>query len=158
MAHILVVCTANICRSPVAMALLRDRLARRGLEDWTVDSAGTWAVARRGAAQYSRAVMAQAGLDIDDHIARMVTEPLLDGADLVLCMEEGHVEALRNEFPAQAYKIHPITEMAGPVYSIADPYGGQFVDYQRMAAEMASVIDRGLLRIIALASENSREP
>lgn len=157
MAHILVVCTANICRSPVAMALLRDRLARQGLDDWTVASAGTWAVARRGAAHYSRAVMAQSGLDIDDHVARMVSEPLLEEADLVLCMEEGHVEALQQEFPAQAYKVHPITEMAGPVYSIADPYGGQYIDYQRMAAEMASVIDRGLEQIIARARENSGE-
>jgi protein-tyrosine-phosphatase len=156
MAHILVVCTANICRSPVAMALLRDRLQRVGLDDWTVSSAGTWAIVRRGAAHYSRAVMAQAGLDIEDHVTRMVEESFLAEADLVLCMEEGHVEALKNEFPAYGYKVHPLTEMAGPIYSIADPYGGDYIDYQRMAAELASLIDRGLERIIELARENSR--
>jgi protein-tyrosine-phosphatase len=155
MAHILVICTANICRSPVAMALLRNRLEGRGLSDWTVASAGTWAMVQRGAATYSRAAMAQYGLDIDDHVARMVEEEYLQEADLVLCMEEGHVEALRNEFPQYADRIYLITEMAGSGYSVADPYGGQYVDYQRMAAEMASIIDRGLDRIIALAEENS---
>ena len=43
MAHIMVVCTANICRSPVAETLLRDRLEKEGLADWEVSSAGTWA-------------------------------------------------------------------------------------------------------------------
>lgn len=155
MAHILVVCTANICRSPVAMVLLRDRLAREGLTGWTVGSAGTWAMEQRGAAHYSRAVMAQVGLDLDDHLARMVDESLLAEADLVLCMEEGHVEALRHEFPQHAGKIYALAEMVGPAYSVADPYGGQYIDYQRMAAELTSLIDRGLGRIIELAQENS---
>ncbi len=155
MAHILVVCTANICRSPVAMAVLRDRFVREGLDDWTVSSAGTWAVVQRGAAQYSRAAMAQYGLDLDDHVASMVQEHMLADADLVLCMEEGHVEALQHEFPRYAYKVYPLTAMAGPVYSIADPYGGQYIEYQRMAAEITRVIDRGLDRIIALAQDNS---
>lgn len=155
MTHILVICTANICRSPVAMALLRDRLEGKGLSDWTVGSAGTWAMVQRGAATYSRAAMAQYGLDIDDHVARMVEEEYLREADLVLCMEEGHVEALQNEFPQYADRIYLITEMAGPGYSVADPYGGQYIDYQRMAAEMAGIIDRGLDRIIALAVQNS---
>ena len=157
MAHILIVCTANICRSPVAMVLLRDRLEGRGLSDWTVSSAGTWAMVQRGAATYSRAAMAQVGLDLDDHVARMVEEAYLRDADLVLCMEEGHVEALQNEFPQYADRVYLISEMAGPGYSVADPYGGQYVEYQRMAAEIAGIIDRGLDRIIALAEQNSTD-
>lgn len=157
MAHILVVCTANICRSPVAEALLRDRLTKRGLENWTVSSAGTWALARRGAAHNSQVVMAQYGLDISHHIARMIEPSDLQRADLVLCMEEGHVEALMAEFPDEAQKIYPITAMAGPPYSVKDPYGGSLIEYQHMSAELASIIDRGMDRIIELAKRSEAD-
>ena len=73
MANILVICTANICRSPVAAALLRDRLRRRGLSDWRVESAGTWAVVARGASRYSVDLMGRYGHDITGHRSRMVT-------------------------------------------------------------------------------------
>jgi protein-tyrosine phosphatase len=154
MAHILFICTANICRSPVAEALLKDRLERRGYTDWTVSSAGTWALTRRPAAQYSQIVSAQNGLDISDHISRMVEKPLLQDADLVLCMEEGHVEALKVEFPDQAYKVYPITAMSGPIYSVNDPFGGPLQDYQVMIAELTRLVDKGFDQIIELAEEN----
>lgn len=154
MADVLVVCTANICRSPVAEALLEDRLHKKGLDDWTVSSAGTWALTARGASHNSQLVMAQYNLDISAHIARMIDESLLKAADLVLCMEVGHVEALTTEFPDEAHKIYPITAMAGRTYSIKDPYGGSLLDYQLMVAELASLIDQGLDRIIELAERN----
>lgn len=155
MAHILVICTANICRSPVAESLLRDRLAKRGLADWSVSSAGTWALVKRGASENSVIVAREYGLDISDHMARMVEEQYLNEADLVLCMEEGHAEALRAEFPAQAAKVFMITEMGGRAYSVHDPYGEPLIAYQRMAAELAGIIDGGLDRIIELAQENN---
>jgi protein-tyrosine-phosphatase len=157
MAHILVICTANICRSPVATAILQDRLSKRGLEDWTVSSAGTWAVAERAASHNSQVVMAEYGHDISDHLARMVELSYLAEADLVLCMEEGHVEALTFEFPDQAHKIYPITAMAGKTYSVNDPYGQSLLEYQKMAAELAGIIDRGMDRIVELAEANLGE-
>ena len=157
MAHILVVCTANICRSPVAAALLKDRLQRSGREDWSVGSAGTWATAKRGASHNSQIVMEQYGHDISSHIARMVDKSLVEEADLVLCMEEGHVEALMVEFPAQSHKIYPITAMSGAVYSVDDPYGGSLIEYQKMAAELAGIIDGGIDRIVELASANASD-
>lgn len=155
MAHILVICTANICRSPVAAALLRDRLHKRGLDDWTVSSAGTWAQMKRGAADNSVRVMDQYGLDIHDHTARMVKSGYLEAADLVLCMEAGHAEALRAEFSRDAYKVFLLTEMVGQSYSIHDPFGEPLVAYQRMAAELENLIDKGMDRIVLLAEENS---
>jgi len=154
MAHILVICTANICRSPVAEALLRDRLNKRGLKDWTVDSAGTWALQVRGASENSVIVASEYGLDIQDHEARMVEEQHLSEADLVLCMELGHVEALRTEFSNQAYEVYAISEMSSSRYSVQDPFGGPLSEYQRMAAELVELIDNGMDRIVQLAEEN----
>ncbi len=154
MTHILIICTANICRSPVAEALLQDRLSKRGLEDWTVSSAGTWAQVTRGASENSVKVMDEYGLDIHDHQSRMVQEEFLAEADLVLCMEAGHAEALRAEFQDHAHKVYMLTEMTGQSYSVHDPFGEPLVSYQRMAAEMAGLIDGGMDRIVQLAEEN----
>lgn len=155
MARILVICTANICRSPVAAALLRDRLRKRGLTNWTVGSAGTWAMEARPASRYSVDVMGRHGFNITDHRARMVEERHLREADLALTMEDGHAEALRAEFPAQAHKVFLLTEMIGRTYNIPDPYGGPVEEYQRMYDNLVEVIDAGLERIILLAKTNA---
>lgn len=156
MPHILFVCTANICRSPVAEAVLRHRLRERGMADWTVGSAGTWAVQERGAAQNSIQVLAERGMDINDHRSRMVSDELLEEADLILCMESGHVEALKAEFPEVAHRIHLLSETAGESFSISDPYRGPLEAYQQMAATVTDLIDRGLQRIIDLAWTNHK--
>jgi protein-tyrosine-phosphatase len=155
MVHILIVCTANICRSPVAAALLRDRLQKRGLNDWQVGSSGTWAMNPRGASQNSIEVMSRRGLDINNHRATMVKEAYVRHADLVLTMEVGHAEALRAEFPAQAHKVYLLSEMVGQSYSIADPYGGPIEEYERMAETISAIIDGGLDQIIQLAQTNA---
>ncbi|MEZ4516791.1 MAG: low molecular weight protein arginine phosphatase [Chloroflexota bacterium] len=154
MAHILVICTANICRSPVATALLKNRLEERGLTDWTVSSAGTWAIVPRGASRHSIEVMQRNGFDITGHRARMVDEVMVADADLVLCMEEGHAEALRIEFPAQVNKVFLLSEMIGQTFSVTDPYGGPYQEYELMYDGMEDLIDSGLDRIIDLASTN----
>lgn len=155
MAKILIICTANICRSPVAAALLRDRLRQRGLMDWQVGSAGTWVMVSRGASRYSVQVSARNGLDISGHRSTMVDEAYLREADLVLTMEDGHAEALRSEFAEQGYKVYQLSEMIGRVYNIADPYGGPLAEYERMYADLSEVIDGGLNRIITLAQDNA---
>lgn len=157
MPHVLMICTANICRSPVAEGLLRDRLHKRGLLDWTVSSAGTWAQVERGASENSVVVMNERGLDITSHVSRMVKGEHLRQADLVLCMESGHAEALRAEFYQYAPKIHLLTEMAGRHYSISDPYGQPLTAYRLMANEVEEIIDEGVDEIIRLAEARAVE-
>lgn len=73
-------------------------------------------------------------------------------ADLVLCMESGHAEALRAEFPAYAQKVYLISEMVGKKHNIADPYGSSLEAYEIMAEELSRIIDDGLGKIVELAS------
>jgi protein-tyrosine phosphatase len=155
MPNVLVVCTANICRSPVAEVLLRDRLQKRDPNTWTVESVGTWAQVDRSAAEYSVQLMAEQGFDLTEHRARLLDETTLQTADLVLCMESGHVEAIRAEFPAYAAKVHLLSAMVGEYYNIRDPYGQPIEAYRHMATEIASIIDSGLDRIMELAQQNA---
>jgi protein-tyrosine-phosphatase len=134
-----------------------DRLRKAGRSDWTVTSAGTWAQAQRGAARNSIVVMSNNGFDITGHRARMIEEKHLQEADLILCMEEGHVEALQMEFPAQAPKVHLITELVGRPYGVSDPYGGPMQAYENMYAELVEIVDGGLKRLITLAEKNGEE-
>ncbi|MBP8002854.1 MAG: low molecular weight protein arginine phosphatase [Chloroflexi bacterium] len=153
MPHILIVCTANICRSPVGEALLQEKLRSNGYEGWTVASAGTWAQDGRRAAEFSQLLMSERELDISGHRSRNITTEILADADLVLCMESGHAEALRAEFPAQASKIYLLTEMRGRKYSINDPYGGPLETYQQMVQELSEVIEAGFPRIVELGQK-----
>ena len=152
MEKIIAVCTANICRSPVVEAVLRDRLAKRGYEEWQVQSAGTWAQDGQAASRYSREILAERGLDISDHVSQVITRPMLEEASLVLCLAEGHAEALRAEFPDQATKVFLLTEMVGQRYSISDPYGGPRFAYERMIDDVTRLIDDGLARVIELVT------
>jgi len=159
MPHVLFVCTANICRSPVAAALFKQQLDVNGRtpSDWVVQSAGTWATVVRGPARYSVQLLAEKGIDIRQHYAVMITEALLAQADLVLCMEVGHVEALRFEFPRYRNRVFTFSEMVGKPYSIPDPYGGPLKEYQQMLDEVEELITKGFERIVTLAEANAAQ-
>jgi len=155
MPQILVVCTANICRSPVAAALLKQKLDENGRASWNVQSAGTWAMVKRSPARFSIQLMAEQGIDISQNYAQMVTADLMAQADLILCMETGHVEALQIEFPQYRDRIFTLSEMADKPYSIPDPYGSPLAAYQEMVTEVTRLVNVGFPRIVRLTEENA---
>ncbi len=97
--RILVVCTGNICRSPVGEFLLRSTLnaASRKAE---VRSAGVGALVGDPAHDTAIAMMAPRGLDLSSHRAQQATPDLCRWAQLVLVMESHHREALGDIDPA----------------------------------------------------------
>lgn len=156
MPSILIVCTGNICRSPIAEAYLRQRLAQERIPgEWEIISAGTWAQDGLPASETGVAVMRERGLDTSRHRSRNADAALLARVDLVLTMTASHAEVLRAEFPSAATKIFRLTEMAGPPFDIRDPYGGSLNDYRRTADELERQIEQGLPRIMAAARQNS---
>ena len=157
MPKIVIICTANVCRSPVGEAVLRERLEGLGLEGWEVGSAGTWAYPGQSAAKFSIQLMAEKGLDIQNHASQIINEELLEETDLALCMEIGHVEALRAEFPRHRFKIFLLTEMSERIYSVRDPYGGPLESYEEMVQEVTMLIDEGMARIVELALANEQQ-
>lgn len=96
--RIAMVCLGNICRSPVADAVLNARLVEAGLEDRVrVDSWGTgnWHVGRRMDLR-SASVLSGAGYDPDRHRAQQFLAGNIDDHDLVLAMDSSNLADLRS--------------------------------------------------------------
>jgi len=147
---VLFVCTANICRSPIASALLLAKLGREG-EEWKVGSAGTWALVGESAVQKVVEVLSERGLDISSHRAQMVERDLISQYNLVLTMEQGHKEALQVEFPELSARIFMLSEMLGLKYDIKDPIGGPLYEFEETAKEIERILSGGFEKITRLA-------
>ena len=153
---ILVGCTGNLCRSPMAEGLLRARLARdEARRDWQVGSFGVWTVDGRPASAYAVEEMARRGIDLRDHRSRNVTREMVAEADLVLVMTRQHAEAVGAAFPEYAHKVHLLSEMVGQMRDIHDPYGGTRAEYAHTARELEQLIEDGYERIVALVGERA---
>jgi protein-tyrosine-phosphatase len=151
MHSVLFVCTANICRSPLAMGLLREKV--KDAQDWKIESAGTWTVDGEAAAARTIQVLDERGITLKDHHSRIITGDMLAQFNLILTMEHGHKEALKVEFPKMAKRIYLLSEMVGQKYEIEDPMGSSYQDFQVTANEIARIIDQGFDRIESLSKE-----
>jgi protein-tyrosine phosphatase len=87
--RVLVVCTANRCRSPLAAAILRARLAARGVTA-EVESVGLLEPGYR-ATDATVEAAAALGIDLGDHLSRRLDVTQIREADLIVGMERGHV-------------------------------------------------------------------
>ncbi len=99
---ILIVCSGNICRSPMAAAVLRDRLERAGRTDVSVASAGTLGIVGEPADPLAISVAAEAGYDVAGHRSSALTAEEAGSADLVLVMEERHARKVAELAPGRA--------------------------------------------------------
>lgn len=142
--RILVVCTANQCRSPMAEGLIRAAAAARGLGDRVVvTSSGTWAEDGHPATRHAVVTLAERGIDIRGHVSRSLDPLRVATADLILVMTDNHRQALLAEFPAARGKVMRMSELAGGAWDVADPIGGPIEDYRATADELARLIERG---------------
>lgn len=155
MPSILFVCTANQCRSPMAMALMRKRLKDPGLLNWTIDSAGTWATDGIEATENAILTVQEMGLDITPHRSRRVTQEMMDNYDLILVMVANHKEPLLLEFPEYGHKVYLLSEMVGEAWDVEDPVGQPLEEYRATADLMDQVLQDGWERILELAKENA---
>ncbi len=96
--RILVVCSGNICRSPMVAEYLRHRAAASALDQLLVDSAGTLGIEDRPAAPEAVETLREVGLDLSEHRSKGIAEIDLVSSDVVLGMEPAHWESLDARF------------------------------------------------------------
>ncbi|MSY79790.1 MAG: hypothetical protein F2694_09085, partial [Actinobacteria bacterium] len=169
---ILVVCTANICRSPIAERLLQREAEQRGVAV-EVSSAGVLARQNMPAASGSVVALAALGCDLSDHISRPMDE-LAEQADLVLTMEAAHIPAVAHgeralflrtftlrEITSRAREVGPRGELTleewiqnlnqgrtaqGVLSStnldVSDPYRGSSIEFDACAKQLDDLCSR----------------
>jgi len=138
--RILLVCTGNICRSPLAEALLRRDLKARGFPEIDVGSAGTGAWDGAPASEGAYLVGLERGLDLSAHRARLLTRELVESADLVLTMARHHrarVEELGGE--GRVFVLGEYAGRDGDDAEVSDPFGGDLDVYRDTCAELEAL-------------------
>lgn len=143
----------------MAAALLKEHLQahKLPLNEWRIESAGTWAQEGEPASEGSSVVMARRGVDLSEHRSRMVSKKMLKEFDLILTMESGHKEAMQIEFPEIASRIFMLSEMQGISAPVRDPYGGPLTGYEVTAETIERMLARGFYRILSLAEANQAQ-
>jgi protein-tyrosine-phosphatase len=155
--RVLIVCTGNTCRSPMAAAAMTAALGLDS-ERISVESAGTAAWEGQPATPLAVLVAESAGVDLTSHRSRRVTPAMVRSADLVLVMERGHLAAVRS-LGADPDRTHVLSEWpSGTVTAgetaleVSDPFGASREAYE----ECWRRIQHHLERVLPVIREASR--
>lgn len=116
--RILIVCTGNICRSPIAEHLLREALQG---SDIAVSSAGLGALVDHPIDGSALATLQHHGHRPPSHRARQLTAELAHEADLILTMEQGQIQSMIQRVPETRGKIFLLGKWQSE-QEIPDPY------------------------------------
>jgi protein-tyrosine-phosphatase len=143
-ATIVTVCTANICRSPMAEALLRHALSAQPepLKSLRIVSAGVAARPGDRVSENSVTALKKVGLDLKGHVSQPLTKQLLDEALAIFCMTESHRAMIQLTFdpvPRHVYLFREFMPRAAEK-EIGDPYGGPLTEYEACRDEMVEAI------------------
>jgi protein-tyrosine-phosphatase len=143
--RLLFVCTANICRSPMAAGIARMYADTRG---WSVEvlSAGTHAIAGNPAAPNSVKAIREIGADISAHRSQPITDELVEWADRILVMEMRHAQSVRQRHAGADEKVQLLGTFGGLV-EIDDPYGSWIFTYRRRREDIRRCVENFMDRL-----------
>lgn len=150
MRDILFVCTGNTCRSSMAEALFKDILEDLGNDtmDFKVHSAGIFALENQEASPQALIAMKNRGINLSDHKSRLLTEKMVEEADLILTMTSRHKKVILDIKSDAKQKVYTLKEYAyskeEPLLDITDPFGKSVSEYEKTANEIKEALKRVL--------------
>ena len=158
---ILMVCSGNICRSPMAEAMLREKLSQAGGENFVIRSAGTMAIVDHPPQLRALQAMEKRGIDIRNHRSRPLSHELVDWADIVLVMTSDHLADMHDRFPESTQKFflltaYPEKDLEGQ-FGVEDPYGFGLDVYDRVAGVIEQELDR-IVKFLMIPPTSGNEP
>jgi protein-tyrosine-phosphatase len=141
MATILLVCTGNICRSPMAEAFLRLELQQRGIDGVRVESSGLSGWEGSGATPEAVEAVAEYGVDISGHGARRLTGDMAEQADLIVAMSAEHRQGVARLAPSAAARTFTIKELVYLLESFpVEPVQGSPAQQLEVSVKAAAAI------------------
>ncbi len=124
--NILVVCVANICRSPIVDVLLQDALPTKN-----ISSAGINALVGKPMHENSIKLTSPLGINCTQHTSQQLTADICRENDLILVMEQGHIDAVMAIDPSVKGKIFLVGKWLDNT-EIPDPYKQSFEMYEHV--------------------------
>ena len=139
--NILVVCVGNICRSPMAEALIKQRFPEKN-----IDSAGVGALVGHGADPAAIKIMGQQNIDITNHVAKQIDENLALKADLIFTMSDSQNKWIEERWPFCRGKTFKLGHWNDK--DIADPYKHELSAFQTAYQDIVRGIEEWQDKII----------
>lgn len=150
---ILVVCSGNICRSPMVAEYLKHRLSREGLSHVVVSSAGTLGIDGAPASREAIKAMEEIDIDLSGHRSRGISAADVQSSDLVLAMDHRHLEELAVRYPTGRDMRHLLRAFeAGPepdssARDLEDPIGSRLSVFRKQRDVIRVCVDHLVLHL-----------
>ncbi|MDD5705386.1 MAG: low molecular weight protein arginine phosphatase [Kiritimatiellae bacterium] len=144
----LFVCSGNVCRSPMAAAMLEVRRGKRSA--WCVTSAGTMALAGLPASEEAIVALAEIGIDLTGHRSRPLLAETMTSAALIVPMTRSHRDTLLRLQPQardKVFLLRGFEPQPGASQDLEDPIGGSLATYRNCRDAIQACLP-GLLRFL----------